>query len=375
MAEHDHGEHLTGLAGAMLDMSPLPLLLLDETLRIVAASRSFYGQFRTTVQATIGHSLAETGSGAWVTPQVRTLLELVQSDQGRIDGYDMDLVCPNVAIRRLRLNAHKVATGDERHDWILLTIEDLTAARRLDQQKDALLVEKDVLLREKDTLLNERRILLEEVQHRVANSLQIIASILMLKARAVQSEESRRHLEDAHQRVISIAAIQSQLQVGVEDVAVGPYLTKLCESLSSSMISDPRAINLAVEADGSSINARDAVSVGLVVTELVINAIKYGFPKGKSGNIVVSYRKQALGWTLAVKDNGVGLSTTSRTAGGLGSSLVAALAVQLGCVVARDDAGPGLRVSIVHGGADHAEPVDEISVGRGRRRIAEVGHG
>ena len=76
------------------------------------------------------------------------------------------------------------------------------------------------------------------MQHRVANSLQIIASILMLKARTVQSEETRRHLRDAHQRVMSVATVQQQLQPsGLGDrIEVGPYLSKLCNSLRNSMI-------------------------------------------------------------------------------------------------------------------------------------------
>ena len=234
----------------------------------------------------------------------------------------------------------------EQRNWVLLTIQDITDARLAEQQKDA-------LLREKDDLLRERRILIEEVQHRIANSLQIIASILMLKARAVQSEESRRHLEDAHQRVISVAAIQEQLRVGLEDVAVHPYLTKLCESLSASMIQGSRPIMLAVEADGSTVNPRDAVSIGLVVTELVINALKHAFGHHQKGTIIVSYRRNGHGWTLAVQDDGVGLPSVFTMNTGLGTSLVAALAGQLRCSVVRKATAPGLQVSLVHENGDH----------------------
>ena len=81
---------------------------------------------------------------------------------------------------------------------ILLAIEDVTERRAVE--------------REMEELLQQKEILLQEMQHRVANSLQIIAGILLLKARTVQSEETRLHFKDAHQRVMSVAAVQQQLQ-------------------------------------------------------------------------------------------------------------------------------------------------------------------
>ena len=99
--------------------------------------------------------------------------------------------------------------------------------------------------------MREKDMLLEEMQHRVANSLQIIASILLIKARTVQSEETRLQLEDAHQRVLSVAAVQQHLHVvgGGKPIEIGTYLTKLCETLAQSMIGDSRPISLKVEAD------------------------------------------------------------------------------------------------------------------------------
>ena len=108
---------------------------------------------------------------------------------------------------------------------------------------------------EKDDLLRERAILLEEMQHRVANSLQIIASILLLKARKVTSEETREHLRDAHDRVLSIAAVQKHLEMSLGDVDIAPYLTKLCNSLADSMIGDSGRVTLEVHAGDATINS------------------------------------------------------------------------------------------------------------------------
>ena len=116
------------------------------------------------------------------------------------------------------------------HTTILLGIEDVTLQNELEREKDELLREKDVLL--------------EELQHRTANSLQIIASIILMKSRAVKSEESRIHLEDAHKRVLSIAAVQQQLHASAATgtVEVATYLSKLCDTLATSMIGDSRPI-------------------------------------------------------------------------------------------------------------------------------------
>ena len=116
----------------------------------------------------------------------------------------------------------------------------------------------------------------------------------------MQSEETRLHLHDAHQRVMSVAAVQQQLQASRhgELIELGPYLIRLCEALAASMIGDTRPIALKVDAEGGTASTSDATSIGLIVTELVINALKHAFLHDQpDARITVTYEvKRAGGW-------------------------------------------------------------------------------
>jgi two-component sensor histidine kinase len=172
----------------------------------------------------------------------------------------------------------------------------------------------------------------------------------MMSAKRVQSEETRSHLHDAHHRVMSIAALQRQLTMStLEDVNLRAYFTQLCQSLAASMIHDPARLSLEVNADESSVSADVSVSLGLIVTELVINAIKHAFPGDRIGKITVDYHSQGEGWTLSVNDNGVGVpAAVEHVKPGLGTSIVAALAAKLEAAVQIANTQPGTSVSIVH---------------------------
>jgi chemotaxis protein methyltransferase CheR len=221
---------------------------------------------------------------------------------------------------------------------LLLAIEDITDRRIAERLLHSLSQQKDMLL--------------SEMSHRVANSLQIIASILLLKARSVQSEETRGHLEDAHRRVMSVASLQQHLKAtGMgEEIEVGAYLTKLCEALSGSMVRERRPIELSVEAGPGNVKSEQAVSIGLIVTELVINSLKYAFPVDIAvGHIVVGYKVNGAEWTLSVSDNGGGMQKEpDEKSTGLGTTLVNALAQQLGAQVEIKTGSKGTVVSIIH---------------------------
>jgi two-component sensor histidine kinase len=166
-----------------------------------------------------------------------------------------------------------------------------------------------MLDREKDELLRQKDVLLGEIQHRIGNSLQIIASIIMSKVMTVESEEARRHLNEAHDRVISIAAVQQHLHVSASSgsIDLGPYLTKLCDAISDSMIGDNRSIVLRVCGDGGRATNRKAESLGLIVTELVINSLKHAFKENSTdARITVGYDVFGQDWKLVVADNGIG---------------------------------------------------------------------
>ena len=326
-------------AQAVVDTVREPLLMLDKDLRVVAASRSFYVAFEVNPQETQGRLLYALGDGQWDIPALRTLLEKILPEQAVLEDYEVEHNFPHIGLRVMLLNARQVVHEGEAKTTLLLAIEDVTKRRA---------AERDLL-----HLLNQKELLLEEMQHRIANSLQIIASILMLKARAVQSAETRGHLEDAHNRVMSVASVQKHLQPSArgEPIEITPYLKALCANLAESMIGDTRSVSLIAEGTPGSMVSSEAVSIGLIVTESVINALKHAFPSGnKNGRIGVAFDKTDRGWALTITDNGVGKSAeiSALATGGLGTSLVNALAQQLDASVNVESTSKGTMVLVTH---------------------------
>ena len=322
------------LALSLISASVAPVLLLDGELCVLAASKSFLESFDVGPEDVPGARLADLGTGEWKVPQLWSLLKATAYSQASIRAYEMDLKSSR-GRRRLVLNAQRLDYGDGHGVRLLLSIQDVTDARASERQKD--------------DLIRDKAILVQEVQHRTANSLQIIASVLMQGVRKVGSDESRDHLRDAHQRIMSVATVQRQLAGSdLGDVELRVYFTDLCRSIGDSMIRDHNQLSLRVTVDDSIASSGKSVSLGLIVTELVINALKHAFPNDRNGEIDVDYRAHGEGWTLTVCDDGVGMPDGSQAAKpGLGTGIVQALANQLGAVIDIADAKPGVRVSIV----------------------------
>jgi len=324
------------LALAVIASSTAPLLLLNgDDLTLIAASDSFCRAFQINPATVTGLTLRELGAGEWDLPQLTSLLRATATGYAQVDGYEIDLCREGHEDRRLVLYPQKLDYGNPDNVRLLVSVSDVTDAR--------------LAARLKEDMLMERTVLLQELQHRVANSLQIIASVLMQNARNVQSDESRSHLFDAHHRVMSVAAMQQQLAASrVGNVELRPYFKALCDSIGASMIRDHNQLSLTVSVDDSIIPADVSVSLGLIVTELVINALKHAFPENRQGKINVDYRSHGANWTLSVIDNGVGMSTKESIKPGLGTSIVQALAMQLHASIEVADAKPGTAVYVAY---------------------------
>lgn len=327
------------LAHAIVDSVRDPLLVLDHDLRIVAASRTFFQIFQIAGQDVRGHLFFEIDDGQWNIPDLRLVLEKIAKDRATVEGFEVDRDFPRIGRRTMLLNARQVFYQHGDHATTLLAFENVTDRRAIEEKIQELLREKDMLL--------------QEMQHRVSNSLQIIASILLMKAKTVQSEETRLQLQDAHQRVLSVAAVQQHLDAAGRGgpIEIGKYLSKLCETLAQSMIGDSRPISLKVESDAGTVVSHQAVSIGLIVTELVMNALKHAFPnEKKNAAILVSYEVSDSDWKMTIADNGDGKPNLSESEkkGGLGTSLVKALAKQLEAGVVTVSDSHGTAVTITH---------------------------
>jgi chemotaxis protein methyltransferase CheR len=290
-------------------------------------------------EETQGKLLYALGDGQWDIPKLRLLLEKIIPEHGVMEDYEVEHEFPHLGTRIMRLNARQVFYKEGADTTILLGIEDVTARRTLEHEKDDLLQQKDILL--------------EEIQHRIANSLQIIAGIILMKANTVNSAESRPLLRDIHDRVISIAAAQQQLRASgtIGPIEMVPYLTRLSGALATSMIGDARPVTLKVTGDAGTLNSRQAESIGLITTELVMNSLKHAFPKADTnGEIVVMYEVDGTDWKLSITDNGVRRQdgTFAQPKTGLGTGIVRALAQGLNAEVETLSGAAGTTVSVTH---------------------------
>jgi len=340
---HDLAE-AQALALAIVDTLPEPFLVLDDTLHLLAGSRCFYEVFGEDPETAHGRSLFELSGGQWDIPGLRQLLTAVVPQRTALEGFEFEQDFGERGRRTIQLNALPIRDegGDSR--MVLLAIKDITDRRVAEQEKQR-------LLEHTEELLEQQRTLLREMRHRIANSLQIIASILLLKAGSVSSEETKNELRAAHQRVMSVAAVQGHLSAsdGIEQIEMGPYLTKLSAGLASSMVGPKQHIDIVVATSDGALPTSHAVSIGLIVTELIMNAIKYAFPKRRaSARIRVTFEMAKSDWKLAVADNGVGRTGKDqvKASTGLGTALIGALAKQLNAQITETSSPKGLTVEV-----------------------------
>ena len=197
---------------------------------------------------------------------------------------------------------------------------------------------------------NERlETLLKEVNHRVANSLQLVSTFVHMQSRALNNEEAREALEDTQRRIDAIAQVHRKLYSSgdVESVEMNEYLAAIVEELEETWSTPvaPRAIKLAAEP--LQLHPDKAVSLGIIVTELVSNACKYAYGSDCAGEVRVHLRAEEKRFELCVEDDGVGMVEGEAPRGsGLGSRLVLAMAKSLAASFDYDPGHRGVRALV-----------------------------
>src|SRR5215510_634770 len=185
--------------------------------------------------------------------------------------------------------------------------------------------------------------LLQELGHRTKNNLAMVISVLSLQTRSKTNPEVRLALEKAVLRIQAMASAHDHFQPFGHNgrVEMRTYLEDLCRHLGDTL-RDVRPIAVNVDADEVYLKPEQAVPVGLIVNELVTNALKHAFPDDRSGMVAITLRSTKPSLTLIVEDNGIGCPPTRTER--LGSRLIRLLAQQLGATITWQHAEPGCRV-------------------------------
>ncbi|MFG1374729.1 response regulator [Xanthobacter oligotrophicus] len=212
-----------------------------------------------------------------------------------------------------------------------------------------------------EALAAERALLLREMNHRVGNSLQIIMSLLSVQASATDDGRVKEALDSARNRVSAVAQVHRRLYTSdqIATVALDQYIGSLLDDLQVSAHRDLGGITITLDADPIHIDPDRAVAVGIIATELVINAMKYAYPGGE-GAVRVALKRQGERIDFTVEDDGAGMAapkapeTGAIASSGLGTRIVRAMSTKLGCEPTLDARETGTCVRLTFRLAEHA---------------------
>ena len=254
----------------------------------------------------------------------------------------------SIAVTALKAGAADYLVKDVKGDFIpLLHVASDGALRQAELQKAREEAEAEIhASRDRyAALAAEREMLLREVNHRVGNSLQVIASLLHLQASSAGQDEVKAALTNAMGRVAAVAQVHRRLYTSqdLKSVILNQYLDSLLEDLRRSAEGN-RMSRLTLKAEPIEIDPDRAVAVGIIVNELVMNAVKYAYPEG-AGPIHVELTSQGDDLILSITDDGVGDNAKADPRStGLGQRIVAAMAAKLDAAVERDPNHVGTRI-------------------------------
>lgn len=256
-----------------------------------------------------------------------------------------------MAVTALKSGAFDYVIKEVDGEFIFLlkaAMQTAVEAMRLRRAKEAAEAEVRAARDRFEALATERALLMREVNHRVGNSLQLIASMLTLQSNATESSDVRQAMADATGRVMAVAQVHRRLYTSddVQSVSVDQYLEALMEDLRRSAESNKLA-QLTLSSDRITVDPDRAVAIGVIVNELVTNALKYAYPDGQ-GPVRVAIRNQDGGQAeLVVEDDGLGVKPNSMPKStGLGQRIVRAMGEKLNARIELDPDHAGTRVRI-----------------------------
>lgn len=321
----------------ILEVSPLPISWMDAQGRIEYWNRKALDLFGyapeeiATLEQWLLHAYPDPDYRQDASRRWNETLAAGRREGTAVHGEEYDVTCRDGTVRTMEIFG---AYFDDRH---LVIFNDITRRKRAEE---ALRASLDVKIA-----------LLKEVHHRVKNNLQIVSSLLSLQAAQVQNPLALGALQNTQNRVRSMALIHETLyrSENLARVDFSLYIENLCAHLFRAFGVDPARIQLISRVAGVALGLDEAVPCGLIINELVSNALKHAFPGERAGQITLELRAEADGQrTLRVADNGVGLPAglDFRRVDTLGLKLVFNLADQLnGTLAWEQDDGTTFRLS------------------------------
>jgi PAS domain S-box-containing protein len=302
------------LTQGIVDTIRDPLVVLEHDMTIVTASKSFLTMFGITEAKARGLRFSELGQHQWDVPALRFLMEKVLPENKPIESFEIEDSFPGLGRRVFNLNARKIYQVGNHVTRILLVFEDITDRKQ----------------RERDALS-----LTNEISHRIKNNLQVIVGLIAFEARST-AQPCIQGYQAMQARIGAIAQLYdliSQSSRG-RTIAVDAYLREIAKTMSASLLGNKSGIKIEVKAEVLDIDPDRAVPFGLLVNELVTNAVKHAFPDG-TGRVVLSVEQVGDQIELTVADNGVGMQVknSAKISEKRGSDYVAIFVRQLGGMV------------------------------------------
>jgi two-component sensor histidine kinase len=254
-----------------------------------------------------------------------------------------------IAVAALKTGAVDYVIKDMDGDFLILletAINSAMAAAAVKRAKEEAEAEVRKTRDEFKSLADERQLLLKEVNHRVSNSLQLIASLLHFQADVSKNADIKSALKEANGRVLAVARVHRSLYTShdVRWVSLKDYLSTLVEDLTEVSASAHGGHTIRLSCDPLLAVPDVAVSIGIVTTELVLNALKHAYAN-KQGEVRVTLKDESAAITLTVEDDGVGPGNGGQ-GGGLGKRIIAGMADKLETKLEYDTAYPGTRATL-----------------------------
>jgi two-component system, chemotaxis family, CheB/CheR fusion protein len=262
-------------AHAIVETVRQPLLVLDEGFRVLLANQFFYETFGLDPAEVEQQSIFEIENGEWDIVTLRSQLMSLLTDNTEFENFEIDEIFDPSRPRILSLSASQIQQDNTQRN-ILLVIEDITITRQADEQLQSSLKEKDILLK--------------EIHHRVKNNLQIVSSLLSLQSNRITDLNAYAILQSSQNRVIAMALIHESLyqSSNLADLDFAEYTKTLVNNLFNCYAVERDKVYFKVDLQPNIIvNFDKAVLCGLIINELVANALKHGFSKGQQGEVSI----------------------------------------------------------------------------------------